>query len=172
LKAVNPDFATREANEMAGFLRKLFGKPSAIEQLARGGDRDAFLRQLGDTVIFVIGAVEGDGLDASTMTQEQLLAEIERAAKDLSERQDGFAPFVYERNGRRRIPFFTSQAHAETFVGEYSKERNRFYPFQLLGIKGSLLAQLLPACDDLVMNDSTDAEVVLSEAGRNTATGD
>jgi len=148
---------------MVSFLRKLFGKPHAIKQLARGGDREAFLRTLGETDIFVIAAIEGDGLDASTMTPEQLLAEIERAAKDLNERQDGFAPFVYERNGRRRLPFFTSNTRAETFVGEYSKERNRVYPFQLLGVKGSLLAQLLPACDDLAMDDRTDAEVVLSE---------
>ncbi|MEA2559350.1 MAG: hypothetical protein QOH06_854 [Acidobacteriota bacterium] len=148
---------------MASFLRKLFGKPPAIEQLARRGDREAFLRTLGEADIFVIAAIEGDGLDASTMTKEQLLAEIERAAKDLNERQDGFAPFVYERNGRRRLPFFTSNAHAETFVGKYSKERNRVYPFQLLRVKGALLAQLMPACDDLAMDDRTEAEVVLSE---------
>jgi hypothetical protein len=149
---------------MAGLLRKLFGSRPTVEQLASGGDREAFLRALGETDIFVIAAIEGDGLDPSAMTKEQLLAEIERAAKDLNERQDGFAPFVYERNGRRRLPFFTSNDHAQTFVGEYSKERNRVYPFQLLGVKGSLLAQLLPSCDNLAMNDRTEAEVVLSEA--------
>ncbi len=117
---------------MAGLLRKLFGSRPTVEQLASGGDREAFLRALGETDIFVIAAMEGDGLDPSAMTKEQLLAEIERAAKDLNERQDGFAPFVYERNGRRRLPFFTSNDHAQTFVGEYSKERNRVYPFQLL----------------------------------------
>src|SRR5688500_16580761 len=104
---------------MASFLRKLFGKPPAIEQLARGGDREAFLRTLGEVNVFVIAAIEGDGLDPSTMTQEQLLAEIERAAKDLNERQEGFAPLVYERYGRRRLPFFTSSARVETFVGAY-----------------------------------------------------
>lgn len=149
---------------MTGFLRKLFGKVPAIEQLAHGSDREAFLHTLGEADIFVIAAIEGDGLDPTTMTKEQLLAAIEQAATDLNDRQDGFAPFVYERNGRRRLPFFTSHARAETFVGEYSKERNRVYPFQLLGVKGSLLARLLPACDDLAMNDRTDPEVVLSEA--------
>lgn len=148
---------------MAGFLRKLFGGRPTVEQLARRGDREAFLRALGESDVFVIAAIEGDGLDPSSMTKEQLLAEIERAAKDLNERQDGFAPFVYERNGRRRLPFFTTNDHAQTFVGDYSKERNRVYPFQLLGVKGSLLAQLLPACDDLAMNDRTEAEVVLPE---------
>src|SRR5687767_14718867 len=138
---------------MTNFLRKLFGKAARLERLAREGDRDAFLRQLGESDIFVIAAMEGDGLDPSTMTEAQLLAEIERAVKDSNERQDGFAPFVYERDGRRRLPFFTSNDHAQTFVGEYSKERNRVHPFQLLGVRGSLLARLLPACDLLVMND-------------------
>lgn len=71
-------------------------------------------------------------------------------------RQDGFAPFVYEQEGRRRLPF------AQAFVSESSKERNRVYPFQSLGVRGSLLAQLLPACDLLVMNDRSPDEVVLS----------
>jgi hypothetical protein len=88
---------------MAGFLRKLLGKRPVTEQLARRGDRDAFVRALGEADIFVFAAIEGDGLDPSTLTREQLLAEIERAATDLNERQDGFAPFVYERNGRRRL---------------------------------------------------------------------
>lgn len=146
---------------MASFFRKLFGKP---DRPAHEGDRESFLRQLVDADIFVIAAVEGDGLDPSAMTREQLLAELERAARDLNERQDGFAPFVYEQDGQRRLPFFTSQDHAQVFVSEHSKERSRVYPFQLLGVRGSLLVQLLPACDLLVMNDRSPDEVVLSES--------
>ena len=123
---------------------------------------DAFLRQLGEQDIFIIAAMQGDGIDPKGMTKEQLFAEIERAAKDLSE--DKYPEtFVYERNGQRRLPFFTSNDYAQTFVGEYSKERNRVYPVQLLGVKGSLLAQVLPACDVLVMNDRSADEVELSE---------
>ncbi|MFO0918548.1 MAG: hypothetical protein U0872_09570 [Planctomycetaceae bacterium] len=149
---------------MVGFLRNLFGKPSTVEQLAQSGDREAFFRKLGDSDIFVIAATEGDGLDPSNMTEEQFLAEIERAAKELNERQEGFAPFVYDRNGRRRLPFFTSNTYAQVFAGEYAKERNRVYPFQLLGVQGALLVQLLPACDELVMNDRTKMEFTLSDA--------
>ena len=87
---------------------------------------------------------------------------MERAAKDLSEDRDR-EPFVYERNGQRRLPFFTSIDYAQTFVGEYSKERNRTYAFQFLGVKGSLLVRLLPTCDVLVMNDRSADEVVLSD---------
>ena len=97
---------------MGGFLRKLFGKPPVIEELARGHDREGFLRHLGESEILVIAAVEGDGLDPATMTQEQVLAEIERAAKAMNEREDGFSPFTYERSGRHRLPFFTSNARA------------------------------------------------------------
>jgi hypothetical protein len=146
---------------MAGFLRKLFGKSRASQPASPMADRDAFLRQLGEQDIFIIAAMQGDGIDPDGMTKEQLLAEIERAAKDLSER-GGFEPFVYDRDGRRRLPFFTSNDHAQTFVGEYSKERNRVYPVQLLGVKGSLLGQVLPACDVLVMNDRNVDEVELS----------
>jgi hypothetical protein len=106
--------------------------------------------------------MQSDGIDPKGMTKEQLLAEIERAARDLNERQ-GFQPFVYEAAGRRRLPFFTTAAHAQTFAGEYSRQRNRVYPFQLLTVKGSLLAKLWPACDVLVMNDRSADEVELTD---------
>lgn len=147
---------------MATFLRKLFGKPPRLEQLAHNADRAAFVRQLQATDIFVFAALASDGLDPFTMTKEAALAEIERAVKDLDERQDGFEPFIYEREGRRCLPFFTSDAYAQAFVGEYSKEHNRVYPFQMLGVKGSVLGQLLPACDVVVMNDRDPQEVVLT----------
>src|SRR5688572_13232486 len=99
---------------MAAFLRKLFGRFPLLEQLARGADRDAFLRQLGQSDIFVFAAMESDGLDPAALTPELLIAEAERAAKALSELQE-FHPFVYERDGRRRLPFFTSDTYAQTF---------------------------------------------------------
>ena len=147
---------------MAGFLRKLFGKTPASQRPSPPADRDAFLRQLGEQDIFIIAAMQGDGIDPKGLNREQLLAEIERAANDLSDDKP-CEPFVYERSGQRRLPFFTSNDYAQTFVGEYSKERNRVYPFQLLGVKGSLLAQVMPACDVLVMNDRSADEVELSD---------
>jgi len=146
---------------MAGFLRKLFGMASALEPASPTADRGAFLRHLGEQDIFIIASMKGDGIDPKGMTKEQLLAEIKSAAKDLSE-DKAREPFVYERDGKRRLPFFTSNDYAQTFVGAYSKERNRVYPFQLLGVKGSLLARVLPACDMLVMNDRSADEIELS----------
>jgi hypothetical protein len=147
---------------MAGFLRKLFGKPPAPQSASSTADRDEFLRQLGNQDIFIMAAMQGDGIDPNGLTKEQLLAEIRRVAQDLNERQ-GFEPFVYERDRQRRLPFFTSNDHAQTFVGAYSKERDRCYSFQMLGIKGSLLARVVPACDVLVMNDRSPDEVELSD---------
>jgi hypothetical protein len=123
-------------------------------------DRDEFLRQLGEQDIFIISAMQGDGINPKEMTKEEPLAEIERAAKDLSEDKPR-EPFVYDKDGQRRLPFFTSNDYAQKFVGEYSRERNRVYSFQLLGAKGSLLAQVLPARDVLVMNDRNSDEVEL-----------
>jgi len=150
---------------MAGFFRKLFGGSSkaATPSALAGDDAAALADRLCSADILVFAAFEGDGLDPSTMTREELLAAVERAAKDLAERSDGFEPFTYERDGVRRLPFFTSDEHAQTFVASYSEERGRVFPFQMLGIRGDLLAKLWPACDQLVMNDRTAEEFVLPD---------
>ena len=143
-------------------VRNLFGKSTGMPASSPIVDRDALLQRLGEQDIYIIAAMQGDGIDPKGMTKEQLLAEIERAAKDLNERK-GFEPLVYEKDGVRRLPFFTSNDHAQTFAGDYSKQRNRVYPFQLLGVKGSVLTQVLPACDVLVMNDRSADELILSK---------
>src|SRR5689334_18168014 len=119
---------------MAGFLRKLFGRVPATQPTSRTADRDGFLRRLGEQDILIFAAMQGEGIDPKGMTKEQLLAEIKRGLEDLSEEKSR-EPFVYERGGRRRLPFFTNNDYADTFAAEYSKERSRVYPFQLLGVK-------------------------------------
>jgi len=154
---------------MIGPLRNLFKRRDSnndLARLARGTDRARFLQRIGQSDIMVIVAPDGDGLDPHAMTREQMLSEVERAAKGLNERAEGFAPFVYERGGRRRIPFFTSDAHAQTFVGEYSREWGRVYPFQLVTVRGVLLGSLAPACDEFAMNDRSPDEVILGDADR------
>lgn len=111
----------------------------------------------------VLAALQSEGLDAVTFTHEDLLAEIERAAKDLSER-DSFEPFLFRSGDTRCLPFFSTADHAQAFCGEYSKERNRVFPFQTLTVRGSVLASLLSGCDALVLNPRTTDEYVLSEA--------
>lgn len=114
--------------------------------------------------VFVIAAMLSEGLDAATFTQEDLLAELERVARDLSEREDGFDAFTYERDGSSCLPFFSSQGHCQIFCSEYAKRANRVFPFQVLGIKGSLLATCSRGVERLILNDSTPDERPLSDS--------
>lgn len=141
-------------------IRKFFGKPGTGDDTPLSDSSD-FFRRLAVMDIFIIAAIEGDGLDPKSFTKEQLLAEIRRSAKELSERKN-HKPFVYTVEGQRRLPFFSDMDHAQKFVGEYSKERNRMYPFQLLGVKGSVLAQLSPTADVFIMNDRNNDEKAIS----------
>lgn len=151
------------ALHMLKALRKLVGMPSRVERLAQTDDRESFIRGLVESDIFVIATIDGDGLDASTMTQEQLRAEIQRAAKAMSEREV-FYPLVYERDGRWLLPFFTRYAYVETFIGLFSRARNRVYPFEVVGAKGAILVQIMSECDVLAMNDGSDRELVLPQS--------
>jgi hypothetical protein len=142
-------------------LRNLLGKPNKSAPSAHTSGRDDLIQKLLQSDILIIAAMQSDGIDPKGLTKEQLLEEIRRTLEDTKQRQN-FQPFVYEADGKRRLPFFSSQGQAEKFVGWYSKLRNRVFPFQILGVKGSLLPTLLPACDVLVMNDRCDDELVLS----------
>jgi hypothetical protein len=143
---------------MLSAIRKLFGKTEAP------GAAPSWLRELGETWIFVISASVSEGLDANTMTKEQLLAEIRQALeRDRENLQKGYGLFTYLDNGQRRLPFFTDNDHAQKFCAEYSKERKRVFPFMVLQIKGSVLGRVAPAsCDVVVMNDKSADERVLS----------
>jgi hypothetical protein len=128
------------------------------------GAGEEFLQQLATKPVFVISETLSEGINASSMTQEQLLAEIRQALeRDKANRQKGYGLFVYSASGQRRLPFFTSNEYAQTFVNEYSKERNRFFPFMVLETKGTFLGKIAPSsCDVVVMNDKSADERVLS----------
>ena len=145
-------------------IRNLFGRPKPAAD-------EAWLRQLGETSIFVISATLSEGIDASTLTKEQLLAEIRQALeRDRENQQKGYRLFIYDSAGQCRLPFFTSNDHAQKFCGEYSKERNRCFPFMVLQTKGDFLGRVVPAsCDVVVMNDKCDDERVLTEAEMSAA---
>ncbi|MCI0334292.1 MAG: hypothetical protein L0228_13820 [Planctomycetes bacterium] len=147
---------------MRNFLRRLIGSGDPLADAGRRHCGEAFVHAVEAADIFVLAAMQSEGLDAATFTQEQLLAEIERSARDLSERQDGFEPFVYRRDGVSCLPFFSSQEHCEVFCGEYSKLRNRVLPFQVLGIKGSVLAVCSSSVERLILNDWTADERPIS----------
>jgi hypothetical protein len=148
-------------------LRSIF--TSSNSNLAAGGSAppgagDEFVRQLASKPIFVISATVSEGIDARSMTKDQLLAEIRQALeRDKECQRDGYGLFVYSADGQRRLPFFTSNEHAQRFCGEYSKERNRVFPFMVLETNGTFLGKIVPStCDVVVMNDKSPDERVLS----------
>ncbi len=143
---------------MLNKIRKLLRRAPVAEE--------PFLRQLADSELFFIAATDSQGIDAKTLTQEQLLAEIRRELeRDQQNRRGGYSLFVYSTGtGERRLPIFTSSQHAETFCGEYSRERNRVFPLMVLQTRGGFLATLRPASGErVVLNDKTPDECVLSE---------
>jgi hypothetical protein len=139
-------------------IRNLFNKSKQT------ADDEGWLRQLGQTDIFIISATISDGIDATTMTKDQLLAEIRQALeRDRENQKKGYGFFIYNAAGQRRLPFFTSNDHAQKFCGEYSKQRNRVFPFMVLQAKGTVLGRIiLSSCDLVVMNDMSADERVLS----------
>lgn len=151
-------------------LLRAFFKSSKTSRAADGplppGECDEFLREIASKPILVISATVSEGIDASSMTQDQLLVAIQQALeRDKENQQKGYGLFMYSANGRRRLPFFTSNEHAQKFCGEYSKERNRVFPFMVLEAEGTFLGKIVPSsCDSVVMNDKSEDERVLSPA--------
>jgi hypothetical protein len=148
---------------MFNLLRRLVGRRDALVDAGRRTSGADFVRAVVSADVFVIAAMQSEGLDAATFTQEQLLVELERVVRDLNDREGGFEVFVYERDGASRLPFFSSQEHCQTFCGEYSKRAGRVFPFQLLGVKGSVIAPFSKSFHLLVLNDWTPDERPLSD---------
>ena len=148
-------------------VRRVFSNPARRLTRMYRRDRGAFFRKLRNADIFVFAAMDGEGIPTENLTEERMLAEIEYAAKESAAKHE-FEPFLYESAGQLRLPFFTSNEQAQGFAGEYCRCRDRFQPLLLLGVKGSLLAELSTACDVLVMNDGSAEQVEL--AGNEVAT--
>ena len=101
---------------MLSGIRKLFGKSEVT------ASPSSWLRDLGETSIFVISATVSEGIDASAMTKDQLLAEVRQALeRDKENQQKGYGLFVYVADGQRRLPFSASNGHAQKFCGGPNK---------------------------------------------------
>ena len=148
---------------MRHFFQSLFGSSDRLSDVGKRSPGEAFVNAITAADVYIIAAMQSDGLNAETFTKEELLAEVERAARDLHERRSGFEPFVYQRDGVRCLPFFSTQGLCEVFCGKYSKRRNRVFPFQVLKIKGIGVAQCSSAADRIILNDSTPHERLLSD---------
>lgn len=126
---------------------------------------EAFVRGLGDGALFVIGATACEGIDPNGLTGDLLLAAIREALeRDEQRQQVGYEPFTYATpTGERRLPFFSSQKNAERFCGEFSKERDRVFPFMVLETPGTFLGKLAAAEGPIVvLNDKSPDQRVLT----------
>ncbi len=144
------------------FLRKISRRRNALENAARRTSGHAFVQAIGIADVFVIASMQSEGLDPTTHTPEELLAEAERVGRDLSEQKE-FWPLVYDRDGTSCLPFFSSPRHCQTFIGEFSKSRNRVFGFQVLGVKGSVIASCARGVERVVLNDWSPEQRPLSD---------
>ena len=74
-----------------------------------------------------------------------------------------YKPLIYVNQGRRRIAYFTTGEHAQRFTDELSGEQDRPMNFQLMRMKGSAMAKLIPRVDEIVQNDRNVDEYVLNK---------
>jgi hypothetical protein len=64
-------------------------------------------------------------LDASGLTQDQLLELIQKESEDIAGVE--FDPWVLESDGKRRLPAFSSQKKLEEFTKKISQEMNKVF---------------------------------------------
>ena len=80
------------------FLSRLISNSSASHTVSPTAIRDALLHQIVEQDIFLIVAMQGDGIAPKEMTKEPLLAEIQHGANDLNEDKDR-VPYVHDNDG-------------------------------------------------------------------------
>ncbi len=64
-------------------------------------------------------------LDAASLTQEQVLAQIREDSEQLSNEQ--FEPWILEVDGKKRLPAFSSRRKIEAFAGKISRELDKVF---------------------------------------------
>ncbi|MEQ8848278.1 hypothetical protein [Botrimarina sp.] len=95
-----------------------------LERVANRGDM-AELRAYLETRPVLIPQKPSRFLDADNFSQEELLALVEAEASDLA--ADDFRPWVFEENGQRRLPAFSSEKKMHAFVGKVSKKLHKVF---------------------------------------------
>ncbi len=143
-------------------VRRWLGSPDALIRAARGPDRRVFVKLFCRSPIRCICLPKrfAEGLPANA-SREEILAQIEAAARDLSERES-FSPFSYLREGQRRMPLFTSEELAADFAKAYALDVQCIVPLQVLAVDGVAVVPSFKDCDVVVLNDRTSQEYVLS----------
>ena len=140
---------------------KVKGTDSLMEALRSSSDSslvEAFQR----STVFFLHLPPGceNGFDPN-ISQEELLAQIRKCAKDLSERQK-FVPLCISRDNRRVLLLFTESENAQPFARHYVQQVKRVMPFQVIGVTGEAAVKLLNRVYSVVFNPRTADEHELS----------
>lgn len=96
-----------------------------LTKAAHGADREPFAQLFVQSSLYFLAVPErfAPGLPAEA-SREQILAQVEEAARDLSETHD-FQPFSYDDDGRCRMPVFSSEELASQFAQWYATRTRR-----------------------------------------------
>ncbi len=140
---------------------KLTGK-DALTRAMLGRDRAHFAQVFARSNVLFLHLPPGseNGFDPH-LSQEELLAQIRSAAKDLSQREQ-FTPFCRVRGGRKSLLLFTQQKFVQQFAQAYVREAKRLMQFEVLGISGQTALRLFEGVDSVVFNAGTSHEYELS----------
>jgi hypothetical protein len=138
----------------------------ALTRASRRTNRRTFAELFGHSLVWFLNVPPGmhGGLDPN-ITQEEFLAHIRAAAKDLKDREI-FTPFCRSQGDRTALLVFTQSAFAEQFAKAYVRDVQRIMSFEALQTEGTVLVQKLGdiGADTIVLNPRTKHEYELTDA--------
>lgn len=146
---------------MFGLFKKMFGANSLCE-IGKSGNAEEFAQQFINSEITLLALPVPDSVDPASLTREELLALIEKAAQEMS-KQTSVTLFTYDEESESVLPVFTDERAAETFVRQYVTEKNLVIPFEVLTMKGGALGGYISHDAVIKLNAKSDSEYRLSK---------
>jgi hypothetical protein len=142
-------------------LKKLLTRTHPLVELGSSGDSSELARTFGQTELILLSIPIPDSIDPTTLTQQELLDLIEKAAEEVAQQED-FVPFTYESESKHSLPVFTSEKAARVFVNSYVAEVNMIIPFEVAALPGKHLAGHLDESACVIVNPRSPSEYELS----------
>ncbi|WP_035614492.1 SseB family protein [Haloferula sp. BvORR071] len=147
---------------MKGIIRRFLGL-ERLSDIARESSAEAFVESLLGSHLTLLGLWSKDGLEASEVTEDSLLAEIRKNCEHLQGNEQ-FSPLVVEEGGERRLGVFTTDADLQAFTRQYSRSHPRSFVFQTFATTGESLRYFLPLVERFVLNPASKDATPLSDA--------
>jgi hypothetical protein len=150
---------------MLNKLKKIIGTPDALPRLAKNDCPESFIHELCESQVFVIAKGDYDNGLPPDSSRSKIMAILEKEAVRIN-MQQSFEMYTYESDGVYHLPFFTDQERAQEFCHALAEERQRIFPFTVLGVSGQMLAKYAETRLEIIMNDKTANQYILSEKDR------